>query len=368
MDFNRLAESYVTAAMDAPVVIRTMAQARDSVAKRARKERLAIISAVLNETVVRFATRPSRDELRELVQKVIRALEGRSVTALFQRSPEALDVREVERADGGVEFVVYDVRDEEGQTRFQQWRHYMTRALHGGGTTQPIFQELDDELLVQRFRLVVAHPRVASTEDADADAEEEEEEEEEEAGEEEEEEEQEVIVQDRGRARHSYEEEASVEEQQVLALAPGPGPEPEPEVLVVDEEHEWYYRRSREIMRAGAQQGADATASYIDSAYSTDVELTDDAELTEDEVAAWRRNYPANATRHERALNRHVDTFMVQQARLQYRSLAKGHLQRAQQRLEEEMGRVAEGHEFGEGAYVEMSNALRQAFLALEEL
>ena len=132
MDFNRLAESYVTAAMDAPVVIRTMAQARDGVAKRARKERLAIISAVLNETVVRFATRPSRDELRELVQKVIRALEGRSVTTLFQRSSEALDVREVERADGGVEFVVYDARDEEGRTRFQQWRHYMTRALHGG--------------------------------------------------------------------------------------------------------------------------------------------------------------------------------------------------------------------------------------------
>jgi hypothetical protein len=358
-----------------------MAHARDSVVKRARKERLAIISAVLNETVVRFATRPSRDELRELVQKVIRALEGRSVTTLFQRSSEALDVREVERADGEVEFVVYDVRDEEGRTRFQQWRHYMTRALHGGGTTQPTFQDLDDELLVQRFRLVVAHPRVASTEDADADAEE---------GEEEEEEEQEVIAQARGWDRHSHEEEASVEEQQVLALALVPEPEPEPEVLVVDDaermrtatramsngetepepalapnpdaEHEWYHRRSREIMREGAQQGADETASYIDSAYSTDVELS------ENEVAAWRRGYPANATRHERALNRYVDTFMVQQARLQYRSLAKGHLQRVQQRLEEEMGRVAEGHEFGEGAYVEMSNALRQAFLALEEL
>ena len=371
MNLNRLVESYVTEAMDAPAVVRTMVQARESVVRRARKERLAIISAVLNETVVRFGTRPSRDELRELVQTVVRALEGRSVTTLFQRTLEALDVREVERTNGRVEFVVYDAREHEGNTRFQQWRHYLTRALHGGGTTQPTFQELDDELLVQRFRLVVAHPRVASTEEPEAVEEEEEAEEEVEETEEE-------TVEDSEWSLHAHEEEPSVEERQALSGAgpdqpsdwrshpgirallaepetgPDPGPDPEGE-------HEWYARRSREIMREDAQRGADESA--IGSAYSTDLEMT------QHEVDAWRRNHPdnENATSHERALNRYVDAYMAQQARTRHRSLAKSHLQRIQQRLEEEMGRVAEGCVFGEGAYVEISNALRQAFLVLEE-
>lgn len=388
MNLNRLVESYVTEAMDAPAVVRTMVQARESVVRRARKERLAIISAVLNETVVRFGTRPSRDELRELVQTVVRALEGRSVTTLFQRTLEALDVREVERTNGRVEFVVYDAREHEGYTRFQQWRHYLTRALHGGGTTQPTFQELDDELLVQRFRLVVAHPRVASTEEPEAveeepeSVEEEEEAEEEEAEEEveeTEEEEEEETVEDREWSLHAHGEEPSVEERQALSGAgpdqpsdwrsypgirallaepetgPDPGPDPEGE-------HEWYARRSREIMREDAQRSADESA--IGSAYSTDLEMT------QHEVDAWRRNHPdnENATSHERALNRYVDAYMAQQARTRHRSLAKSHLQRIQQRLEEEMGRVAEGCVFGEGAYVEISNALRQAFLVLEEL
>ena len=103
MDLDLLRQSYVDDAIEAPAVVRTMAQARDNVVKRARKERLNIISAVLNETVVRFETRPTHAELRELVRKVVRSLEGMSVTTLFQRALEALDVREIRHTDGRVQ-------------------------------------------------------------------------------------------------------------------------------------------------------------------------------------------------------------------------------------------------------------------------
>ena len=84
MDLDLLRQSYVDDAIETPTVVRTMAQARENVVKRARKERLNIISAVLNETVIRFETRPTHAELCELVRKVVRSLEGMSVTTLFQ--------------------------------------------------------------------------------------------------------------------------------------------------------------------------------------------------------------------------------------------------------------------------------------------
>ena len=157
-----------------------------------------------------------------------------------------------------------------------------------------------------------------------------------------------VIVEDRAWSRRAQEEEPSVEERGELELAPAAEPD-----------NEWYYRRAREIIQEDAERAS--ARIHVGRAHT-------DREITDDEVASWRRNYPYHETNHERALNRYVDTYLVQQERTHNRSLAKEHLRRMQQRLEEEMGRVAEGHVFGEGAYVEISNTLRQAFLLLEKL
>ena len=440
-------------AIEAPAVVRTMAQARENVVKRARKERLNIISAVLNETVVRFETRPTHAELRELVRKVVRSLEGMSVTTLFQRAFEALDVREIRHPDGRVQFEVYDRREREELTRFEQWRHYLSRAF-GSGNAQPrqsVAQTLDDDLAVQRFRLVVAHPRVPTSEaeqqpEVQAEAQEEDdfelEVEEEEAEEERDEEEEararerapltseeraqfrmvmeqeeremeeeralaEEINSDEERSERWWQEELSRQQGELRALhasieerrqagrairrnlaatigstqtvreltdelrreidrtaaengASGPTGNWQDDISTFFREasselqefesgpEAWWHRRADEIAREDAERAARTPVPAVALAAT-------DREATEVEAAAVQ---PAPPSRHRRLLHEHE--------RQRIRAHGKAQLQEMQSRLDEEMGRVAEGEPFSEGAYLEISDALRQVFLALE--
>jgi len=455
MDLDLLRQSYVDDAIEAPAVVRTMAQARDNVVKRARRERLNIISAVLNETVVRFETRPTHAELRELVRKVVRSLEGMSVTTLFQRALEALDVREIRHPDGRVHFEVYDRREREELTRFEQWRHYLSRAF-GSGNAQPrqsAAQTLDDDLIVQRFRLVVAHPRVSTGEQApeevQAEAQEEEEEfelevEEEEAEEERDEEEEararerapltseeraqfrmvmeqeeremeeeralaEEINSDEERSERWWQEELSRQQGELRALhasieerrqagrtirrnlaatigntqtvreltdelrreidrtvaengASGPTGNWQDDINTFFHEagselqefengpDAWWHRRANEIAREDAERAARTPVPAVALAPT-------DREATEVEAAVVP---PAPPSRYRR--------YLAQQERQRLRAHGKAQLQVMQNRLEEEMGKVAEGAPFSEGAYLEISDALRQVFLALEVL
>ena len=462
MDLDLLRQSYVDDAIETPTVVRTMAQARENVVKRARKERLNIISAVLNETVIRFETRPTHAELCELVRKVVRSLEGMSVTTLFQRALEALDVREIHHADGRVQFEVYDRRESEELTRFEQWRHYLSRAFGGGNgpPRQSAAQTLDDDLIVQRFRLVVAHPRVSTGEETQREAqgeaqaveeqEEEQEEEEEEEQEEERDEEEEARARERApltpeererfqvimeqEQREMGEEEgqtevaeevdsdddersevwwqqelsrqqaelralhASIEERrqagrtirQNLAAATGSTrtvremravlrrdidrsvAEMSPDALRLWREHTealhlafresdsegedpdtgpdaWWHRRANEIAREDAERAARTPVPAVALAYT-------DREATEVEAAI----VPAPPQRSR--------VYTSHRERERLRAHGKAQLQLMQSRLEDEMSKVAEGATFSEGAYLDISDALRQVFLALQVL
>ena len=414
MDLDLLRQSYVDDAIEAPTVVRTMAQARENVVKRARKERLNIISAVLNETVVRFETRPTHAELRELVRKVVRSLEGMSVTTLFQRALEALDVREIRHPDGRVQFQVYDRREREELTRFEQWRHYLSRAF-GSGNAQPrqsAAQTLDDDLAVQRFRLVVAHPRVPTSEaeqQPEVQAEAQEEEDEFELEVEEEDLEAPEIDSDEERSERWWQEELSRQQGELRALhasieerrqagrairrnlaatigstqtvrelteelrrevdrtvaengASGPTGNWQDDINTFFREASselqefengpdaWWHRRANEIAREDAEQAARTPVPAVALAAT-------DREATEVEAAPAQ---PAPPSRHRR--------YLAHTERQRLRAHGKAQLQVMQSRLEEEMGKVAEGAPFSEGAYLEISDALRQVFLALEVL